>query len=516
MNNNSSTDDDINDENDGPSRAFGIRRGISDPLLTSLFVLDANMIRRNFLYMSILFAINHGCSVSVLGLANAKLGTAGVWSSGTLYASYTLSALIGASYIVGKLGSRNGLVVGMAMVALYVASFYVALAINIADESKNAGRYIVVIGGAVVGGVGSSILWVSQGSYFATASRLLANQQNQQGIGIAATSSTKEDATSEFGASFAFVFLLFEVILRLLSTFLVKTVGLSWEIVFGWYAFLSILPVCAMLGVVDIDKQDRRLYDPIIRTEEDDGEDEHERRNDQVEEDRRPPLKAMAALNLMWKDPLTKYLSPICILFGLSTSFASSILNGEIIQRVLSDPNSTYVGLYTAITSLVAAIASLVFGYLQSSNGRMHCGKNGALTTGAASYLIISLLFLFLLTWDRGALILVYTLLGIGRATYEGTLRAVFADYFTAEKEGAFGIIILFTGTASTIGYILSVTGSLTCDKVSRYCLQYSDGTIHNVLVMELVTIVIAMIAVPSLWRAAWMFRSRIIDDRTE
>ena len=36
LNNNSSiTDDDINDENDGPSRAFGIRRGISDPLLTS-------------------------------------------------------------------------------------------------------------------------------------------------------------------------------------------------------------------------------------------------------------------------------------------------------------------------------------------------------------------------------------------------------------------------------------------------------------------------------------------------
>lgn len=497
-----------------------MRRRVSDPLLTSLFVLDANMIRRNFLCMSILFAVNHGCSVSVLGLANAKLGTAGVWSSGTLYASYTLSALVGASYIVGKLGSRNGLVAGMTMVALYVTSFYVALAISIDDESNNnntayvsSGRYIVVIGGAVVGGVGSSILWVSQGSYFATASRLLAQQQNQQGIGGAAA--TKSDATSEFGATFAFVFLFAEVILRLLSTFLLKTVGLSWEIVFGWYAFLSILPVCLMLGVVDIDKKDQRLYDPIIRTDEYDGDDDIENSyNEHVEED--CGLKAMAALNLLWKDPLAKYLSPICILFGLSSSFASSILNGEIIQRVLSDPNSTYVGLYTAITSLVAAIASLVFGYLQSSKGRLHCGKNAALTIGAVSYLIISLLFLFLLTWNRGALILVYTLLGIGRATYEGTLRAVFADYFTTEKEGAFGIIILFTGLASTVGYILSVTGSLTCDKVSRYCLQYSDGTIHNVLVMELATIVIALIAVPSLWRAAWMFRSRIIDDRTE
>lgn len=512
---NSPTDINVNDESDGPSRAVGTRRRLSDPLLTSLFVLDANMIRRNFLCMSILFAVNHGCSVSVLGLANAKLGTAGVWSSGTLYASYTLSALVGASCIVGKLGSRNGLVVGMTLVALYVTSFYVALAINIADESNNAayvssGRYIVIIGGAVVGGVGSSILWVSQGSFFATASRLLAQQQNQQVIGGAAaiTLSVKEDATSEFGATFAFVFLLFEVILRLLSTFLVKTVGLSWEIVFGCYAFLSILPVCAMLGVVDIDKQDRRFYDPILQTDEYDGDDDNDSRNEHEAEDRRPPLKAMAALNLLRKDPLAKYLSPICILFGLSSSFASSILNGEIIQRVLSDHDSTYVGLYTAITSLVAAIASLVFGYLQSSKGRLHCGKNGALMIGAASYLTISLLFLLLINWDRGALLLVYTLLGIGRATYEGTLRAVFADYFTTEKEGAFGIMILFTGLASTIGYILSVTGSLTCDKVSRYCLQYSDGTIHNVLVMELATIVIAMIAVPSLWRAARMFHN--------
>jgi MFS family permease len=130
------------------------------------------------------------------------------------------------------------------------------------------------------------------------------------------------------------------------------------------------------------------------------------------------------------------------------------------------------------------------------------------LTIGAASYLLISLLFLFLLNWDKLTLLLIYTLLGVGRATYEGTLRAVFADYFPNDKEGAFGNIILFTGSASTIGNVLSVTGALECDAVSRYCLEYSDGTIHNVLVMECVIIITALIAVPSLWRAVWMFRN--------
>jgi len=42
---------------------------------------------------------------------------------------------------------------------------------------------------------------------------------------------------------------------------------------------------------------------------------------------------------------------------------------------------------------------------------------------------------------------------GIGRATFEGTLKATFADFFSYEKEGAFGNIILQNGLAGTIGY---------------------------------------------------------------
>ena len=53
--------------------------------------------------MSSLFAINHGCAVSVLGLSNTKLAGLGVWQSDVLYASYTLATLFGASYFVKQL-----------------------------------------------------------------------------------------------------------------------------------------------------------------------------------------------------------------------------------------------------------------------------------------------------------------------------------------------------------------------------------------------------------------------------
>mmetsp|Transcript_34553 Transcript_34553/g.56513 ORF Transcript_34553/g.56513 Transcript_34553/m.56513 type:complete len:241 (+) Transcript_34553:344-1066(+) len=207
----------------------------------------------------------------------------------------------------------------------------------------------------------------------------------------------------------------------------------------------------------------------------------------------------------------------------VSIAYKHSIWIKHGIQRVRTQWRSNSTGLIrsqldlcwivcrTAITSMVAAVASLLFGRLQSSHGsRLHCGKELVLTIGALSYLVIVLQFIAFPNgsdWNRLTLIYIYTLLGVGRATYEGTLRAVFADFFPNEKEGAFANIILFSGSASTLGYILSVTGAPQCEEVSKYCMEYSDGSIHNVLVMELVIIATAIVAIPSFWRAVWMFR---------
>eukprot|EP00579_Thalassiosira_antarctica_P027833 CAMPEP_0202028392 /NCGR_PEP_ID=MMETSP0905-20130828/63426_1 /ASSEMBLY_ACC=CAM_ASM_000554 /TAXON_ID=420261 /ORGANISM="Thalassiosira antarctica, Strain CCMP982" /LENGTH=557 /DNA_ID=CAMNT_0048592097 /DNA_START=102 /DNA_END=1773 /DNA_ORIENTATION=+ len=508
-------------------------------------------IRTNFLQMSALFAINHGCTVSclglanarlgsigvwqsgtlyasytaaalfgasyfanvrpirnkprlhriLLGLANARLGSIGVWQSGTLYASYTAAALFGASYFVKQFGSRNGLALGMGMSAAYVTSFFLASMVVEMNEEMVWLQDVVAIAGAVVGGVGSSILWVSQGTYFSCASELFASKVEEEGEMV-----LLGDVTSRFGGNFAFVFLLSEVILRLLSTFLIETAGLSWKIIFGLYSLLSILPVFFMMGVMDVEEYQQHQYNNLLQTEEDDGSDNEDRLEDENETS--TSHKATAAIDLLRKDPKAKYLSPVSILFGLSTAFSASVLNGEVIQQVLSDPNSTYVGLYTAITSMVAAVASLLFGRLQSSHGsRLHCGKELVLTIGALSYFVIALRFIAFPNgsdWNRLTLIYIYTLLGVGRATYEGTLRAIFADFFPNEKEGAFANIILFSGSASTLGYILSVTGALQCEEVSKYCMEYSDGSIHNVLVMELVIIATAVVAIPSFWRAVW------------
>ena len=157
--------------------------------------------------------------------------------------------------------------------------------------------------------------------------------------------------TSRLGGNFAFVFLLPEVILRLLSTFLIEMAGFSWKIIFGLYSLLSILPVLFVMGVMDVEGyQQQHQYNNLLQTEEDDGSEIEDRLED--ENRTSSSHKATAAIDLLRKDPKAKYLSPVNILFGLSTAFSASVLNGEVIQQVLSDPNSTYVGLYVVLQSL--------------------------------------------------------------------------------------------------------------------------------------------------------------------
>lgn len=160
--------------------------------------------------------------------------------------------------------------------------------------------------------------------------------------------------------------------------------------------------------------------------------------------------------------------------------------------------------MFTALSSSVAAVLSWVFGALDwlshslvvepndsTIRGKLlRCikffepNKERILTAGAVSYLLIGLLFLIFplyASWNFSSLIVVYVLLGMGRSTYEGTLRAIFADFFPQEREGAFANIILSTGLASVVGFWLA--------GVSPFAL-------------EITTIASSILAIVGFWKA--------------
>jgi hypothetical protein len=76
---------------------------------------------------------------------------------------------------------------------------------------------------------------------------------------------------------------------------------------------------------------------------------------------------------------------------------------------------------------------------------------------------------------------------------------------FICQQEGAFANIILQNGFFGSIGYVL--TFSLLCPTQGPYCIEYQNGTLHDVLTFERIVCLSAVIAVAGYLRALSIYR---------
>jgi len=232
---------------------------------------------------------NHGAVTGCIGLATNRFGAAsklgadlGTWQLGTLYLTYTASAVFGAAYVVRRLGSRNGILAGMAVYCVYVAAFLAAALVP--EETK----WPVAITGAAIGGVGGGFLWTAQGSYFVSSASEYA----------AAAGVPSPAATSYLGGIFAFFYLFTEVLMKTLSSVIVETLAStslsssSWILVFSTYTAASVLACFGLL-----------LCREFPEEEEEGG-------------GRSVCYKMTSATRLLWTDPKMKYMIPVNAAFG--------------------------------------------------------------------------------------------------------------------------------------------------------------------------------------------------------
>lgn len=348
---------------------------------------------------------------------------------------------------------------------LYVGCFLVASKFQ---EHKRLAAYI----GAAIGGVGGGFLWTAQGAYFTQVAEIHA-QQSQQNI---------QESTTYLAGLFAFIYLLEEVLLRTLSTLLLQ-IGLDWTTIFAVYSTVAVVSTGMMILVKNYPNTDSTSISttPTITTSSN------------------VWYKVTAAVQLLKNDPKMKYMIGLNAVFGFAGAFLNSYVNGEVVRVALNDQNSKYVGILTGWLAAVAAMMSLVFSRLTN--------KGAVLIAGALCFMGVALPFVVQpdarqMGW--GVLVLVYTLQGIGRATFESTLKATFADYFSYEKEGAFANIILQNGLSSAFGYML--TFRLVCVKPSNYCIKYHDGSLHDVLSFELLVCGASILAILGYWRASSLY----------
>jgi len=460
----------------------------------------ASSILIKFVMFSILFSANHGAVVSCLSLATARLGDLGTAQNSVLYLSYTLSALFGSTYVIKTYGPGKSIILGMTIYCIYTASYVVATAIPSIKE-------VAVITGGLIGGIGGGFLWTAQGSYFAQASEKYAIYKKIQ----------VEVASTRFAGIFAGIYLTEEVMMRLFSTLMIKIMNWSWQSVFCGYTIIAIVATIFM-GCIMTD-----FEVPVGQNllEEEEGTSITKGDGHIIIESGLTPLldnerktsshsslfyKATVTFRMLFTDPKMKYMIPLSSAFALSSVFMISFVSGEVLRVSLDDENSTYIGILTSVTPATAGIMSVIFGF-----SAQKIGNGIILVIGCACFFMISILFILLpdfSSWNLALLIVVYGLQGIGRSTFEGALKAEFAIVFTDEKEGAFGNIIFQNGLVTTIGFYL--IAHLSCPSEGRYCIMYSDGLLHNVLVYEILILVSSVLAVLGYFRAKQIYKKEI------
>jgi Major Facilitator Superfamily len=467
-------DDHDNNGNDGTTLIIGNNNDASNAAAAA-----AQATLSNFYIMSILFSTVPAAALACLSLATARLGLIGAWQSGILYLTYCLSALCGATWIVKKLGSRTALVLGMSLYCLYVTCFWLATLYPFIERG-------LALTGAGLGGIGAGIMWTSQGTYFAQAAHAYALETGMSGTA----------SNSKLAGIFAFCLLVEETTFDLLSTLFIRVFGISWTFIFGLYTFLAwsatiLLPIMV--------KEYPHHHGEATHDDIAGSGGGASSWNDAF-------YKATCAFYLLVNDSKMKYMIGFNASFGFCGAFLNSFVSGQVVPVALRDASASYVGLFVAVHGTVAAISSLLFGHLAPK-----IGNGPILSLGAVSFGAVAVPFLIqpnLEQWTWAMLLFIYSAEGVGRATFESTLKAVFADFFYYEKEGAFANIILQNGISSAIAYVMSFR--LTCNNnaTNVYCIEYRDSSHHDILVFGMMIILTSIAAILGYWRALHLFHS--------
>jgi len=381
--------------------------------------------------MSIAFGLNHAAVTTPIiyssSVLTSDIGNAG---NAVLYGTTLICSLFLANLGYAVCGPKRGLVISMLCYTIYVALFaFSASQCDVHDGSngcKEAGplQAPLVCLGAVIGGLGAGLLWTCQGAFYAMVCEKLA----------VAESRPKEEVTGELGGMFGLFFLGFECAVRACTTLLKDPnfADLSYMATFlVWTASAFLATVCFAMFATNLQPSTPVQKGSVCS-------------------------KLLTALRL-WSDPKLWLLQSTNITFGFAAAWLAGYVSPKILKPALS---SSFIGFAGAILSGLAAILSRAFAPVVR-----RVGKGPVLALGALAFLCLGVFSKWIGTpseWGWGAL-LFYVFMGIGRAVYESTNKAIIADFFPKEKSpGAFANVFVFTTAASTSAFILGALGTTT------------------------------------------------------
>lgn len=388
------------------STATTMRRGSSS---SSTAAAEAESLRANYLWFALMFAVNHGVVTTPLVIATSVLEKGVGYTGNALINIATLcSAFLLAAPTVAAAGLKRALMIGMLLYCAYTALFAVAA---LAPAGSPLQR-IAFCGGSTLGGIAAGILWTSQGSYFGRHVDLLLEVQPEEG---------RPAISAKLAGTFAVPYLACEVCAKLLWS-LLAWLELPGPLVGVIFTIIGFVALCGMVRVRDLD-----LAQPPAHW----------------------TAKVQEAVHA-WRDPSVFLLGGMNVTFGFTAAFMNGYVNANYTAQQLG---SFAVAMLAAFTALTAAVMARAFGPLAA-----RVGKFPVVTLGAGCFLCIPLCaFVLGCCQDWGWwLIVLYIFQGTGRAVFESTNKAVFADFFPGEASvGAFANVMLQSSLSFAISFFL-------------------------------------------------------------
>lgn len=346
-----------------------------------------------------------------------------------------ICSLFFSNVIYGVVGPKKGLVMSMVLYAVYVLLFAFATT-QCAVRDKKSGKcteahdlmWAFALGGAAIGGLGAGLLWTCQGAFYAVVCDKMAIAENRP----------KAEVTADFAGVFGMIFLGFECIVRALTSVLrgaaTEKIMFSNLVTFLiWAAAAAASAVIFAAFATDLKPATSAARGGVMD-------------------------KLLVAVRL-WRDPKLWLLQTTNITFG----FAVAWLGGYVAPNVLSVTlGAKFIGFAGAMLSGLAAILALVFGPIAA-----RIGKGPILAAGCVAFASLAILSKLASHYDPGgkylasdwgdAVVLFYVMMGIGRAVYESTNKAIIADVFPGDKApAAFANVFVFGTAASTVAFALS------------------------------------------------------------
>jgi len=407
----------------------------SSPYINMDASAEAKRYRSEFWIMAVAFGCNHATVTTPLQFATSVLTKqVGYASNLSLYFGTFLCSLFFANVMFAKLGSKNGLSLAMSLYTVYSGTFGLAIFLcpdktatgTCIEGSATGAMWFVAIFGGTVGGIGAGLLWTCQGAFYSLVCEKIAVLENR----------SKDEVTAEFGGTFGLIFLSFEAGVRAMTSVLTGPAGIGLGLQ-EWIAF-AIWTLAALISTIGFHVSSTDLTPP--ETQSGGGITD----------------KLMAAVSL-WKDPKLWLLQVTNITFGFAAAYNGGYVNSNITSVALKKQGgATFLGYGGAVLSLLAAVLAKVAGPVAAK-----VGKGPVVAAGSVAFMLIAILS-YVMRSDPEAygfsVLIFFVLMGMGRAVYESTNKAIFADFFPGPKApGAFANVFVFGTLASVITYGLGL-----------------------------------------------------------